>query len=151
MVRFWHSARRRALMHAPTDKQLALYLQSFRKGYVRGVDDVRAQISQDEWFALTRDISLRIAEDHSVVEAGCWLAGMRVGRIEVHNEPKNPEEHIERRFCSEWNSEHVGECALECDPSAVHTRRVFAVLLCKRKPALIIDQGRLGAVTQSSW
>ena len=151
MVRFWHSARRRALMHAPTDKQLALYLQGFSKGYVRGIADVRAQVSKDKWFPQTREISLRVAEDHSVIEAGCWLAGMRIGRLEANNDPKNPEAHIEQRFCSEWNSEYIGECALECDPAAVKTRRVFAVLLRKRKPALIIDQGRLESVIESGW
>ncbi len=76
MVGLWKRVRRRALLRAPSDIQLSEYLACFTAGYNRGGADVRKGTQRAEWSPLIRKISEQLATDRSVVEAGCWRAGV---------------------------------------------------------------------------
>ena len=138
MVTFLRKFRRRALMLDPTDKQLNWYLECFAAGYRRGVADVEGCVPRREWLRLTREISARLSKDRSVMEAGCWLAGMYLGRDDAVGEEQDIPRRVEYRFCQSWESEYIGDCALECDPAAVRLRSVVAGLFWRRPAPLSI-------------
>jgi hypothetical protein len=134
MVAFWKRARRRALMSEPTDKQLKWYLECFTAGYQRGVADVRSFTPREEWVEQTAVISRRLATDRSVIEAGCWLTGQRLGRDDAVAGEDDIPDRIKWQFCRGWESEYIGECALECDPTAVKLTKALTGA-CRRGPA----------------
>jgi len=143
MVHYWKTAQRRALMNTLRSAQLQHCLISYAAGYKRGLADVRVFAAYEEWTSLTGKISRQLARDHSVIEAGCWLAGMRTGRSDALVGQADLDAIIERRFCSDWNSEYISECALECQPRAVKAKLVFRSLWKKSRPSLILDKDQL--------
>lgn len=140
MVTIWKSARRQALLQDPSDAQLGEYLECFTAGYNRGVEDVRKTVRRKVWTLLTDRISDQLARNRSVIEAGCWLAGMYYGRedaiAEVHKDPGR----LILRFGAGWESGFIADCALECDPSAAKLSRVFSLIFLRRTTPSINDR-----------
>ena len=134
MISLLRKYRRRALMLDPSDLQLNWYLECFAAGYRRGVADVEGCVPRREWMNLTRDISARLTRDRSLMEAGCWLAGMYLGRDDAVGDEHDIPGRIDYRFCQAWESEYIGDCALECGPVAVRNSGVLTGVLW-RKPA----------------
>ena len=140
MVTIWKSARRQALLQDPSDAQLGEYLECFTAGYNRGVEDVRKTVRRKVWTLLTDKISEQLAKNRSVIEAGCWLAGMYYGREDaIAGAHKNPGRLI-MRFGAGWESGFIADCALERDPSAAKLSRVFTVLCLRRATPSINDR-----------
>ena len=133
MVRLLRTLRRRALMSVPTDRQLDFYLECFAAGYQRGIADVAASLPEREWLPLISAISLQLADYRSVMEAGCWLAGVRLGRDDAVSGEHVIPERTGWLFCQAWEREFIGECALECDPPSIRLTTIIAGL-CRRKP-----------------
>jgi hypothetical protein len=139
MFALWNKARRRCLLRSPTDKELGYYLASFSAGFHRGAGDVRARIHGIEWTRMIALISAQLVEDHSAIEAGCWLAGVRAGRKAAAAGNDDQPGIVNKLFCQAWESEQVAKCALECAPDSVHLRMVLKACW-KRKAAPIRDR-----------
>jgi hypothetical protein len=126
MANLWQQARRQALLVEPTDTELRDFLECYTAGYDRGVADVRKATRSEEWSVLIRDISQRLATDRSVVEAGCWLAGVRDGREDALADVAAEDNHLENRFCKSWDTARIADCALECKPTTLRLTKVVA-------------------------
>jgi hypothetical protein len=126
MVNLWQQARRRALLVEPTDTELKDFLECYTAGYDRGVADVRKATRSDEWSVLISEISQRLATDRSVVEAGCWLAGVRDGREDELTGGVAEANCLKQRFCDSWDTALIADCALECNPTTLRLTKVVA-------------------------
>jgi hypothetical protein len=129
----WKAARRRALLQEPDDTQLIEYIECFTAGYNRGVEDVRRTVRRKVWTLLVDSISNRLVVERSVLEAGCWLAGVYFGREDAIAGLAEGQERLVQRFCAGWETGYIADCALECDPSAVKFYRLLTVLCLGRE------------------
>jgi hypothetical protein len=137
MITRWKNARRRALLQEPDDQQLARYTDAYKAGYARGVIDVRRAIPVAEWGTLVRNICIRLASEHSVVEAGCWLTGVHSGRSDALDDARLgidavatdvEQQRLTERFCNDWDNGSVADSAMECDPANIRITRVISAL-----------------------
>ena len=142
MAGFWKVTCRRALMHDPTDIELRYYLECYRAGYERGVADVAKALVLEDWSPLTWGIAISMATDRSVIEAGCWLAGMRTGRTDQLAGRADPVTRMLHKFSEQWESDYISDCALECNPVGMKLRRLLAAFFSRQKTQPIKD--RLG-------
>jgi hypothetical protein len=140
MVTVWKAARRRALLKEPCDTLLAEYLECFAAGYNRGVEDVRKTVRRKVWTLLIDSISDQLVVDRSVLEAGCWLAGVYMGREDAIAGLTVEEGRLAQRFCSGWETAYIADCALECDPTAVKFHKLLMVVFLGREIASINDR-----------
>ncbi len=147
MVGLWKRVRRRALLRAPSDIQLSEYLECFTAGYNRGVADVRKGTRRAEWSPLIRKISEQLATDRSVVEAGCWRAGVRHGRLDEVVGVDQDERRMQQCLCVSWETAYIADRAMECATTAVNLGKVLAALCQWRKIPPI--NGRLSTATDA--
>ena len=137
MFSFWKAARRKMLLEQPDDTQLAEYLECFAAGYNRGVVDVRKTIRRKVWTVLIAQIGKQLADNRSMLEAGCWLAGVHAGREDAVAGTANDAGRLIEQFSTAWEAGSIADYALECAPASMEIRKTLVALWLRREiPAI---------------